>query len=39
MGSGGQHVPGALTGSRDFLGGVSVNDVDGDQRFGLFQAR
>lgn len=38
MGSGGQHMLGAVTGSYDILGGVSVNDVGGDQRFDLFQA-
>lgn len=34
----GQHVLGALTGSCDLLGGVSVYDVGGNQCFGLFQA-
>ena len=38
MGSGGgQHVLGAVTGSYDILGGVSVNDVRGDHRPGLRQ--
>ena len=33
----GQHVSGAVTGSCDLLGGVGVDDVGGDHRFGLLQ--
>ena len=33
----GHHVLGALTGSCDLLGGISINDVRGDHRPGLRQ--